>query len=192
MYRRKVSRFDYLIDKKLVTDAYKAVEAELAKTRNLLLYATWDDDGAFERLTDRRRGLGCTQRVFNKMVELVKRIDAYCIENQDCRIVLISKKAKDWEKILRSRYFDLRYFEQMGLSFSQSFHLAIANCVATLGQVSSMLIWFCYQENRNHLVFVDYPVQGSGYFHAFDYFAKNEYEGSIEALFKNPNRTRNY
>jgi len=180
-FQKKVSQFHYLIDSGLVNEDYKKVEIELKKTKNIILYATWDDSGKFKHLINECRGLNMPNKSFEKMVSLVKRIDNFCLKNPEYRIILFSKKAVDWEKILKSNYFDLRNFEDYNLSFSQAFYLVVNNSKASIGQTSSMMWWITCEKDVNHIVFTKHWKYS--YLRNFKYFAKEGYEGPIERIF---------
>ncbi len=181
------ARFDYKISSELVDENFTRIEDELRKTRNVVLYATWDMEQKHEAIDDRLWGYRIPRSRFDRMRELVLRIDRFCLEQPEHRIVLFSKKAVDWSKILRSRYLDLRDFEALGLSFAQAFYLCARNCVATVGQCSSMQLWFNFQKNIRSIVFTDDLRNANGdegtHVRALDYYLVNEDTEDVAGIF---------
>ena len=180
-------QFDYRIRQELETDSYLQVQAELRKTRNVILYATWDESRRFEWLADRVTGYRIPKPRFEMLVEMVRRIDAFCLRHPEYRIVLFSKKAVDWERHLKSDYFDFRAFETFGLCFSQAFHLCARNAVATIGQCSSMQLWFNYQKDVKSIIYTDDLAHAAGdvgtHVRGLNYFLINDLTEDVAEIF---------
>ena len=49
-----------------------------------------------------------------KLLSFVRKLDNYAIETKKIKFVLASKKAVDWEVFLKSKFVDLRNFEELG------------------------------------------------------------------------------
>ena len=76
----------------------------------------------------------------------------YAIETKKIKkFVLASKKAVDWEVFLKSKFVDLRNFEELGFSLSQSIYIAQEICDVSINWPSTYTIWISNCENMLHL-----------------------------------------
>lgn len=158
MFSEKVSQFTYKIRESLIDENFIKVDEELKKTKNIIVFATWDDNMKYEhtRHSDQRlRGLCFSNSKFEEMRKFIKEVDEFCVDNPNYRIILLSKKAQGWSQELKSNFFDLREFEQLGLNFSQALFLSIKNSIADIGQWCSMQTFLSFDENLKHLVYKD-------------------------------------
>ena len=137
----------------LLNQDYKQVEDELSKTKNIVITSTWDDSMEYENIPGRIRGIFLYPEEFENMKDFIKAIDSFCLENPDHRIVLVSKKANDWDNILESNFLDLRSFEKKNLVFSQIIHLMHHQCFVTIGTESSFSIWLSMNPDAKHFIF---------------------------------------
>ena len=150
---KNAQQFDYVLGDEKKDKVYNSIKEELSKTKNIILYANWDEEMLFE--TDQRhcKGRDISHDMFMNIFSSVELFDEYCVKNSSCRIILFNKKAVDWSNILKSKFYDMRYFEEKGLNFSQAFELCVNNCVATIGAWSSPQTWFNFAKDKNHIVY---------------------------------------
>jgi len=132
---------------------YELVKSEIEKTKNIVVTATWDDGMVFENTSGRTRGIFTYSDEFNKMKKFIEDLDLFCLNNPSHRLILVSKKAYDWDKILKSNFYDLRDFEKKNLSFSQSIHLLHNYSFISIGTESSFSIWLSMNPDCTHFVF---------------------------------------
>lgn len=158
VWSKKSKQFDYRLEDSKKDSAYNYHAEILKKTTNIVLYANWDDEGIYCKPADRRRGLGMTRGLWERMTTSVRSIDNFCLKNPDHKIILFNKKAVGWSSFLKSEYIDFRNFENLGLSFSQAFELCVNNSIGSIGYWSSPQIWFNFAKGKKHIVyFVDKP-----------------------------------
>lgn len=175
---KDVSQFTYKITESLKSESYNRVKDELSKTKNIVLCSTWDEKNVYELFPNRSRGplMGYTssatdsrgkpspadncedyntQNIWENMTNCVRTIDDFCESNPDYRIVLCSKKAQDWPSILKSNFYDLRYFEKQGLSMSQFLHVLTETCQCTMSYLNTIQTLLNYSAEMNHIIW--YP-----------------------------------
>ena len=118
----------------------------------VLLSPTWDDDGLFEPMIERRRGVDYNLNEFEKMISFVRDLLEYYGES--IGFILASKKAVDWEKILPSEQtFDLRYFEKLNITIGEAIYFSTHFSDITINWPSTYCIWATSQDNKVHCVF---------------------------------------
>lgn len=147
-------RFEYKLSEDLKTESYYEVLSELKKTKNILLYTTWDENmdyvHGYCRWLPVPQEAGfpilITKQIWEEIKEITKKIDDYCLKNKDCRIVLVSKRAKTWEKFLKSDFLNLRNFESRNLNIAQVIELLGNNASSSMGYTNSMNIWLNLSE----------------------------------------------
>jgi hypothetical protein len=148
--------FRYKLREELLDDNVKKVieEAQLVGVPYVLIAANWDDEKKFERQDDRIRGVLYDEVEFNSMVSYVKKLDRYAQEGK-IRLVLASKKAADWDKVIQSDFLDLRTFEEKGLSLSQSIYVLQEITKLTINWPSTFSIWMTHCSGILHLTWRD-------------------------------------
>ena len=172
---KEVSQFTHKITEELKDDAFNKIKHELSKTKNIVLCSSWDEKNIYELRPNRARGISMgytsspidsagkpspasdpkefnTEKTWDNMVNFVKTIDNFCKENPDHRIVLCSKKAQDWPSILKSDFYDLRYFEKKGLSMSQFLQVLTETCQSTMSYLSTVQTLLNHSSDMNHII----------------------------------------
>ena len=112
--------------------------------------ANWDDQQAFEPQNDRTRGINYDPLEFHDMQRFVKELDCLAKE-QNFRILLASKKAADWPKILTSNFLDIRDFERLGFSMSQTIFIMQELGGISINWPNTMTLWMTNCKNILHL-----------------------------------------
>ena len=107
-----------------------------------------------EPMPTRVRGVDYNSTDFNHMVSFCKSLDELCQKGQ-ARIILSSKKANDWDKILESDYLDLRNFEALGLSLSQNIFICQQLSNFTINWPSTFGLWLMMSSKPRHLYWLD-------------------------------------
>ena len=146
--------FRYQIHKSLLTrELIEFVNlAKSSKKKHILISVLWDEGKKFENQNDRLRGgPHFIKDDWENMLKYVKQLDDYALRNKNIRFVLASKKAVDWDKYLKSDYIDLRNFEELGFTLSQSIYIAQEICDASINWPSTYSIWITNCANMIHL-----------------------------------------
>ena len=174
----EVLQFNHKITEDLRDDAFKKVKDELSKTKNIVLCSTWDEKNIYERYPNKSRGplMGytsspidsrgkpslaedcsqfSTEKTWDSIMNCTKAIDNFCQKNSNYRIILCSKKAQDWPSILKSNFYDLRFFEKKGLSMSQFLQVLTETCQCTMSYLSTIQTLLNYSLEMNHIIW--YP-----------------------------------
>lgn len=144
--------FRYKLKNDLLNDNVKKIikDAQNENIPYVLITPNWDDDKKFEVLDDRLRGIFSTENEFNSMVRYVKDLDKYALEGK-IKFVLASKKAVDWDKIIKSDFLDLRNFEEKNLSLSQTIYIIQEITKLTINWPSTFNIWMTNCDGMLHL-----------------------------------------
>lgn len=161
--KEKVSKIKHKISKNLKNKSYYDMEKILRKKKNIILCSVWDEKNTYELWANRKKGLFInsegydnvtykTEGMWEDIINVTKKIDKFCVENNDCRIVLFSKKAQNWPDILKSNYLDLRNFEDYNLSLAQVLHLLTNNATGMLSYSTSPQTWFALEERIKSIV----------------------------------------
>ena len=117
----------------------------------ILISVTWDDDGLFEPMIMRRRGVDYVEREFQSMIDAVKGIHEEF--GEEVGFILASKKAVDWQKILPLRQtLDCRHFEDLGMSLSECIFTATSLANFSINWPSSFCVWTTSQKDMQHFV----------------------------------------
>ncbi len=145
LYTATASRFKWMGSERICQlDAFVRLREEMSKTRNIIVYGTWNPE--------RARSIGViSDAQHESMKSLVREIDRACVSSPGTRLVLISKNAVCWPEILQSRFLDLRFTERdYNMPFSAALLLAAAGAHATVGEISSLQLWLTYDERPRH------------------------------------------
>ncbi|MBN4066913.1 hypothetical protein JYU14_02400 [Simkania negevensis] len=148
--------FRYRLHPNLLTEEVESIiqEAKSHQVPYVLVSANWDDRKQFEKQDDRLRGILYDELEFNNMVRYVRRLDEYAQEGK-LRFVLASKKAADWDKVIKSDFLDLRNFERLGLSLSQTIYILQEISSITINWPSTFAIWMTACSSILHLTWRD-------------------------------------
>ena len=164
-----VSRpFRYKLKNDLLNDNVKKIikDAQNDNVPYVLITPNWDDNKKFEVLDDRLRGIFSNESEFNSMVRYVKDLDKYALEGK-IKFVLASKKAVDWQKIIKSDFLDLRNFEEKNLSLSQTIYIIQEITKLTINWPSTFCVWMTNCDGMLHLTWGSQKDTA--------YWARNEY-----------------
>ena len=151
------SAFRFKLAPHLYTNAVREYISE-AKNKNMkyvLLSVLWDEDKKFERREFLRGGPRFDPDIFSDLVRYVAELDKKALTDGRFRVLLASKKAVDWEHVLKSNYLDLRSFEELGFCLSQSLFIAQELSVATINWPSTYSIWITNCADIQHLTWMD-------------------------------------
>ena len=120
--------------------------------KHILISVLWDEGRKFEKQNDRLRGgPHFIESEWNSLLKYVRFLDEYAQKSGKIRFVLASKKAVDWDKYLDSEFIDLRNFEELGFTLSQSIYIAQEICDVSINWPSTYTIWISNCENMLHL-----------------------------------------
>lgn len=154
-----VSQIEYKITPKVRSKNFLAIEKELKKTKNILLYFDWNLNFKSGAVSRRH----CTPDQFSKIKDIVYNIDNFCVSNPEYRLVVINKIARDLIPTLSSKALDLTYFEKQNLSFPEMLYLVCNNCDVSFGHCNmSLSIWVTLEKNMKHFIFT--PSSGQRHF----------------------------
>jgi len=122
----------------------------------ILISVLWDESMKFEKQADRLKGgPDFSELEFSKLKKYIQELDEFALTTGKIKFVLASKKAVDWENFLRSDFVDLRNFEELGFSLSQSIYLAQEICDVSLNWPSTYSIWITNCSKMIHLTWMD-------------------------------------
>tara|TARA_B100001057_G_C22867471_1_gene957195 strand:- start:764 stop:1792 length:1029 start_codon:yes stop_codon:yes gene_type:complete len=157
----KSKGFRYVLSKNLST---KKVDEFIERNRdpkvkNILISVLWDESMRFENQEDRLKG-GPKYQInhdeeFENLKSYIKELDNFAIETGKIRFVLASKKAVDWENFIQSDFVDLRNFEDLGFTMSQSIFIAQELTDVSINWPSTYSIWITNCKNILHLTWLD-------------------------------------
>ena len=129
------------------------------KVKNILISVLWDESMRFENQEDRLKGGPKYQKnhdeEFENLKSYIKELDNFAIETGKIRFVLASKKAVDWENFIQSDFVDLRNFEDLGFTMSQSIFIAQEISDVTINWPSTYSIWITNCLDILHLTWLD-------------------------------------
>ena len=122
----------------------------------ILISVTWDEQMKFEVLSDRLRG-GPFQNEseWNRLKNYVKQLDDFALKTNKIKFILASKKAVDWENYIQSEFLDLRTFEELGFTLSQTIFIIQELSDVTLNWPSAFTNWITNCKNIIHLTWHD-------------------------------------
>jgi len=151
----------YKLSPKMYT---KDVEEIIKKFTNgrkkILLSVSWDESKRFEVLDDRLKGGPAFKNGlnddFNKLKKTVETIDKKILNGENFQFLLASKKAVDWEKFLKSDFLDLRCFEELNLSLSQSIYICQELSSFTINWPSTFGQWITVCSGIEHITYYDF------------------------------------
>ena len=146
--------FRYKLSDKLNNQSVRKFinDAKTDGAKNILISILWDENQKFEKQNDRLKGgPHFIESEWKKLLSFVRKLDNYAIETKKIKFVLASKKAVDWEVFLKSKFVDLRNFEELGFSLSQSIYIAQEICDVSINWPSTYTIWISNCENMLHL-----------------------------------------
>ena len=129
--------------------------------KNILISVLWDETMKFEVNNDRLKGgpvfkdKDSHEKDFNDLKTYVNELDDYAKKTGKIKFILASKKAVDWESFLDTEFIDLRNFEDLGFSMSQSIYIAQELSDVTINWPSTYSIWITNCLNKIHLTWHD-------------------------------------
>lgn len=129
-------------------------KAKQNSARYVLISANWDDAKLYEKQDDRLRGVLYEEVEFMSMVRFVQDLDQYAKQGK-IKFVLASKKAVDWPKIIENEFLDLREFEKLGFTLSQSIYILQEITSMTINWPSTFSIWMTNCTGILHLTWRD-------------------------------------
>ena len=157
----KSKGFRYVLSKNLSTKKVdEFIESNRdPKVKNILISVLWDESMRFENQEDRLKGGPKYQKnhdeEFENLKSYIKELDNFAIETGKIRFVLASKKAVDWENFIQSDFVDLRNFEDLGFTMSQSIFIAQELTDVSINWPSTYSIWITNCKNILHLTWLD-------------------------------------
>ena len=126
------------------------------KIKYILLSVTWDEKMKFEVQNDRVRGGPVPNDTeFNNLLDYVKKLDDFALKTKKIKFILASKKAVDWDKFIKSEFLDMRNFEELGFTLSQTIFILQELSDVTLNWPSTFSIWITNCKNIIHLTWHD-------------------------------------
>jgi hypothetical protein len=127
--------------------------------KNILISVLWDENMKFEINDDRLKGgpvfKDSHEKDFANLKDYVKKLDDYAKKTGKIKFILASKKAVDWESFLETEFIDLRNFEDLGFSMSQSIYIAQELSDVTINWPSTYSIWITNCLHKIHLTWHD-------------------------------------
>jgi len=134
-------------------------ENKQAGVKYILISVLWDEGMQFEVNSDRLKG-GPKYKEgheieFENLKKYVKDLDNYALKTGKIKFILASKKAVDWENFLETDYIDLRNFEELGFSMSQSIYIAQELSDISINWPSTYGIWITNCSDIIHLTWQD-------------------------------------
>ncbi len=149
-FRYKLSKESYT---KSVLDFIK--KHQKVKKKYILISILWDEKKVFEKQDDRLRGGPLfSEEEWLKLLKYIRELDNYALETGKIGFILASKKAVDWSHYLRSDFIDLRNFEELGFSLSQSIYVIQELASATLNWPSTFSTWITNCIDITHLTWM--------------------------------------
>lgn len=150
----KSKGFRYKLSKEKYTKSVRdfIAEARQDARKNILISVLWDDKMVFEKQTDRLRGgPNANLATFDNLLKYVKQLDTAPKLRGAIKFVLASKKAVDWSSFLETEFVDLRNFEELGFSMSQSIYITQEISDLSINWPSTYSIWITNCSDILHL-----------------------------------------